>query len=126
LIALAQLATVAQIAVFIGSFNMGERTENVIDGDLGKTLQELAAIIKSRRNASLEHSYTAYLLAAPAEKLYKKVVEEALEIVMAAKDNDHDHIRYEAADLIYHLLVLMARQNITLEELAGELKARMN
>ena len=44
---------------------------------------------------------------------------------MAAKDRDHDHIRYEAADLVYHLLVVLERYGVTVEELAGELDARM-
>ena len=43
---------------------------------------------------------------------------------MACKDNDHDHIRYEAADLVYHLLVVLERYGVTLDELAGELNAR--
>ena len=43
---------------------------------------------------------------------------------MACKDNDHDHIRYEAGDLLYHLLVTLERYGITLDELAGELNAR--
>jgi phosphoribosyl-ATP pyrophosphohydrolase len=104
---------------------MGERTENVKDSDLGETLTELAQVIRSRREASPEQSYTAKLLAQPEEKLYKKVVEEALEVVMASKDDDHDHIRYEAADLLYHLMVLLEKKNISAQELAGELRARM-
>ena len=44
---------------------------------------------------------------------------------MACKDGDHDHIRYEAADLVYHLLVVLERYGVTVEELAGELDARM-
>ncbi|HBT94614.1 MAG TPA: phosphoribosyl-ATP diphosphatase [Coriobacteriia bacterium] len=104
---------------------MGERTENVIDGDLGETLRELIQTIGERRSADPEQSYTARLLAGPEEKLYKKVVEEALETVLAAKDDDHDHIRYEMADLLYHLVVLMEKKAITAAELAGELRARM-
>jgi phosphoribosyl-ATP pyrophosphohydrolase len=104
---------------------MGERTANVRDADLGATLSELAAVIRARREASTETSYTARLLAAPEDTLYKKLVEEATELVLASKDADHDHIRYEAADLVYHLLVLLERTGISPEELAGELKARM-
>ena len=43
---------------------------------------------------------------------------------MACKDNDHDHIRYEAGDLVYHLMVTLERYGVTLPELAGELDAR--
>ena len=44
---------------------------------------------------------------------------------MAAKDHDHDHVRYEAADLIYHLMVVLEAEGVNLNELAGELNARM-
>ena len=104
---------------------MGERTEEVKAHDLGQTLQELVTIIKERRGADPSQSYTARLLAEHEDGLYKKVVEEAAELVMASKDKDHDHIRYEAADLLYHLLVVMERTGVSAEELAGELKARM-
>jgi phosphoribosyl-ATP pyrophosphohydrolase len=104
---------------------MGERTENVQDADLGETLRELAMVVKARRAASPKESYTARLLTEPEDTLYKKVVEEATELVLASKDHDHDHIRYEAADLLYHLMALLERTGITTEELAGELKARM-
>ena len=103
---------------------MGERTANVKDGDLGQTLAELAYVIHARRDASPEHSYTARLLTEPADLLLKKVGEEAIELVLAVKDDDHDHIRYETADLLYHILVVMERTGITVAELAGELNAR--
>ncbi len=104
---------------------MGERTENVIDGDLGCTLAQLAEIIKSRRDAPPEQSYTARLLTESMDVLLKKIGEESTELILAVKDQDHDHIRYEAADLFYHLLVLMERTGISSAELAGELNARM-
>jgi phosphoribosyl-ATP pyrophosphohydrolase len=104
---------------------MGERTENVTDGDLGESLRELASVVKERRQASPQESYTARLLTEPEDSLYKKVVEEATELVLAAKDHDHDHIRYEAADLLYHLMALLERTGVTPAELAGELDSRM-
>lgn len=103
---------------------MGERTANVQDGDIGETLGGLAAVIHGRRDASPEQSYTARLLQGPADTLLKKVTEEATEVALACKDNDHDHIRYEAADLVYHLLVTLERYGVSMEELAGELDAR--
>lgn len=103
---------------------MGERTENVVNGDLGETVVGLAAVIHGRRDASPETSYTARLLQGKEDSLLKKLTEEATEVVMACKDNDHDHIRYEAGDLIYHLLVVLERYGVTIEELAGELDAR--
>lgn len=103
---------------------MGVRTANVQDGDIGATLTGLAAVIHGRRDASPEESYTAKLLQGEEDELLKKLAEEASEVIMAAKDNDHDHIRYEAGDLVYHLLVTLERYGVTLAELAGELDAR--
>lgn len=105
---------------------MGERTANVKPGDMGKTLAKLTAVIAQRDAADVspEESYTARLLKGPEDYRLKKVVEEACEVTLAVKDDDHDHVRYEAADLIYHLLVVCHASGVTLEELAGELDAR--
>lgn len=103
---------------------MGVRTANVQDGNIGETLAGLAEVIHRRRDASPQESYTARLLTDVEDELLKKLAEEASEVIMACKDNDHDHIRYEAGDLIYHLLVTLERYGITLDELAGELNAR--
>lgn len=103
---------------------MGERTANVVDGNIGETLEGLADVIAARREADPVESYTARLLSCPEDSLLKKLTEEATEVVMACKDDDHDHIRYEAADLVYHLLVTLERYGVTVSELAGELDAR--
>ena len=112
---------------------MGVRTANVQDGDIGRTLTGLAEVIHSRREASPESSYTARLLTDVEDErlltdvedeLLKKLAEEASEVIMACKDNDHDHIRYEAADLVYHLMVTLERYGVSVAELAGELDAR--
>lgn len=104
---------------------MGERTAHVQDGNIGETLTSLAATLHGRRDASPEESYTARLLQGKPDKLLSKLAEEASEVIMACKDDDHDHIRYEAGDLVYHLLVTLERYGVTLDELAGELNARM-
>lgn len=104
---------------------MGVRTANVQPGDIGETLTKLAATIHGRRKASTEVSYTAKLLTEVEDELLKKLAEESSEVIMACKDNDHDHIRYEAGDLVYHLLVTLERYGVGLDELAGELNARM-
>ncbi|MDR2957130.1 MAG: phosphoribosyl-ATP diphosphatase [Coriobacteriales bacterium] len=103
---------------------MGERTAGVMPSDLAETLVYLQGIIETRRTADSESSYTARLLNGPTDLIIKKLVEESLELGLAIKDDDHDHIRYEAADLFYHLLVALSRSGITLSELAGELDAR--
>ena len=103
---------------------MGVRTANVKDGDIGRTLTGHAEVIHSRREASPETSYTARLLTDEEDELLKKLAEESSEVIMACKDNDHDHIRYEAADLVYHLMVTLERYGVNVSELAGELDAR--
>lgn len=105
---------------------MGVRTANVQPGNIGETLTSLAATIHGRRTASPEESYTAKLLTEVEDELLKKLAEESSEVIMACKDNDHDHIRYEAADLVYHLLVTLERYGVSLDDLAGELNARMH
>ena len=103
---------------------MGVRTAHVQDGNIGETLTGLAEVIHGRCEASPEQSYTARLLQGEEDELLKKIAEEASEVIMACKDNDHDHIRYEAGDLVYHLMVTLERYGVTLPELAGELDAR--
>lgn len=105
---------------------MGVRTAIVKDGNIGETLEGLAAVIHERAtSASPEESYTACLLTPEkGDKLLSKLAEESSEIIMACKDEDHDHIRYEMGDLLYHMLVVAEKYGITLNELAGELDAR--
>ena len=104
---------------------MGEVTDNVRAGDLAQTLRTLSRVIHERGSADPAESYTAKLLKGELDQLLKKIGEESTELVLAVKDDDHDHIRYEAADVLYHLLVVLERSGISLEELAGELDARM-
>jgi phosphoribosyl-ATP pyrophosphohydrolase len=104
---------------------MGVRTPDVRPGDMGATLRRLARTIAERREHQPEHSYTAKLLKGNLDDLLKKIGEESTELILAVKDDDHDHIRYEAADLLYHTLVALERSGVTLADLAGELDARM-
>lgn len=92
--------------------------------DYGETIRSLWSTIEQRRTADPESSYTARLLGGPEDKLLKKVGEEATEVVMAAKDGDQDQLLYEAADLSYHLLVVLARWGLTPDDLAEELASR--
>ena len=103
---------------------MGVRTANVQPGNIGETLTGLAEVIHGRRDASPQESYTARLLTDVEDELLKKLAEEASEVIMACKDNDHDHIRYEAGDLIYHLLVLLENQGLSIADLEEELAKR--
>jgi phosphoribosyl-ATP pyrophosphohydrolase len=91
---------------------------------LGDVLDELFGVIEERRSADPQDSYTARLLGGNEDSLLKKIAEESGEVIMAAKDADRDHLRYEAADLLYHLLVVLARYGLTPDDLAQELAAR--
>jgi phosphoribosyl-ATP pyrophosphohydrolase len=91
---------------------------------LGSVVDELWEVIESRRGASSEESYTARLLTGPEDSLLKKIAEEAGEVLLAAKDDDKKHLLYEAGDLVYHLLVVMARWDLTPDDLAAELASR--
>ena len=104
---------------------MGERTADVRPGDIAGTLRRLTRTIHERYAHQPERSYTARLLKGDWDELLKKIAEESAELILAVKDDDHDHIRYEAADLLYHLLVVLERSDVSLSELAGELDARM-
>ena len=90
----------------------------------GEVIDELWTVIESRRDADPEASYTARLLAGHEDKLLKKIAEEAGEVIMAAKDGDTEHLRYEIGDVVYHLLVIMARWGLTPDDLAEELASR--
>ena len=93
-------------------------------GKIGAVLEELFGVLEQRKAEMPEGSYTTKLLAGDLDQLLKKIGEEATEVVMAAKDSDPDQIRYEIADLLYHLMVVMVRADLTLDDLAEELASR--
>ena len=90
----------------------------------GEVAESLWATIESRKSADPLQSYTAELLLGHEDKVLKKLGEEATEVVMAAKDKNPEGLRWEAADLFYHLLVTLARNDVSLEDLAAELESR--
>ena len=87
-------------------------------------LAELEQVIHARRQARADESYTAQLLAGDADRLLKKIMEESGELALAAAAGRRARIVEETADLWYHCLVLLARYNIPLRELAAVLSAR--
>ena len=87
---------------------------------LGTLAEEIAA----RKNASPGQSYTAKLLSQGVEKCAKKFGEEAVETALAAVLRDKAHVTSEAADLLYHLLVLLEAAGVRLIEVMGELERR--
>jgi phosphoribosyl-ATP pyrophosphohydrolase len=87
-------------------------------------LQELFAIIQSRQERAPESSYTARLLSAGEDTILKKVGEEAMEVILAAKAQGNQRIVEEVADLYYHTLVLLAARGLTLADVEAELRRR--
>lgn len=90
-----------------------------------QTLARLDAIIASRAAAADgKQSYTAGLLAAGPEKCARKFGEEAIELILASQGSDKDHTTAEAADVVFHLLVLLKAANIPLDRVMDELDGR--
>ena len=89
-------------------------------------LEDLYEIIKNRKNTGEEGSYTKYLFEKGTDKILKKVGEECTEVIIASKGNDKQEIVNEICDLAYHILVLMADQNIDIKEIENELIKRRN
>ena len=87
-------------------------------------LAYLSALIHSRKSADPSESYTAKLLAGPLVKAAQKVGEEGVETALAAVAEDDEAFRGEAADLMYHLLVLMAAKDVSLSDVITILQSR--
>ena len=94
--------------------------------DPDRVLTELFAVIEDRKATLPEGSYTASLL--DHEKgenaVLEKLGEEMTELILAAKDDDHEEIAHESADIVYHLLVLLAAKDMDVEALLAELRER--
>jgi phosphoribosyl-ATP pyrophosphohydrolase/phosphoribosyl-AMP cyclohydrolase len=89
-------------------------------------LADLAAVIASRRAHPVAGSYTSALLSDHPSRLHGKIHEEASEVVRAARDEGPSRLAEEAADLVYHLLVLLARYDVALPDLLAVLESRRN
>lgn len=88
------------------------------------TLSRLYGTIAERKANPKEGSYTNYLFKEGIDKILKKIGEESAEVIIGAK-NSRKELVYEASDLIYHLMVLLVDQGVTLDDIYGELKGRM-
>jgi phosphoribosyl-ATP pyrophosphohydrolase/phosphoribosyl-AMP cyclohydrolase len=87
-------------------------------------ITELEMIIRDRKNNPTDKSYTASLFAKGINKIAQKVGEEAVEVVIEAKDNNDDLFKGEAADLLFHYLILLQAKNFTLNDIISVLKSR--
>lgn len=89
-------------------------------------LGELTRVVEDRKVHPVEGSYTAYLFSRGVDKIAKKMGEEAVETVIASKNDDKAELTHEISDLMYHLLVLMEEKGVSLSDLCTELERRHN
>jgi phosphoribosyl-AMP cyclohydrolase / phosphoribosyl-ATP pyrophosphohydrolase len=87
-------------------------------------VMNLERLIQKRFDERPEGAYTTYLFEKGVDKILKKVGEEASEVIIAAKNRDHEELKWEAADLLYHLLVLLQEQNLPFREVLNVLNER--
>ena len=94
--------------------------------DSDEVLEELFATIESRKEELPEGSYTASLFTHEKGEnaLLEKLGEEATEILLAAKDDDHEELAHESADFLYHLLVLLSMKGMEPDDVLAELEDR--
>ncbi|WP_333712544.1 phosphoribosyl-ATP diphosphatase [Yoonia sp.] len=88
------------------------------------TLDALFATIEARKGADPEGSWTAKLLSKGPEKCAEKFGEEAIEAIIEAVKGDRDRLASEAADVLYHLLVMLASRDVSLHDVLAELARR--
>lgn len=96
-----------------------EESENPL-----KVFEDVFHVILDRKEHPKEGSYTNYLFDKGIDKILKKIGEEATEIVIAAKNPNANEVKYEIADFLYHMMVLMAEKGVTWEEITEELAKR--
>ncbi|WP_040204147.1 bifunctional phosphoribosyl-AMP cyclohydrolase/phosphoribosyl-ATP diphosphatase HisIE [Neobacillus jeddahensis] len=103
-------------------------SERIIEGKSNladyQILQTLEKVIKKREQERPEGAYTTYLFEKGVDKILKKIGEEAAEVIIAAKNRDHEELKWEAADLLYHLQVLLVEQELPLKEVLRTLEER--
>lgn len=87
-------------------------------------LEKLAATIAARKGADPDTSWTAKLFAKGPEKCAEKFGEEAIEAIIEAVKGDRERLTSEAADVLYHLLVMLAARDVTLDQVLAELERR--
>ncbi|PAE89734.1 bifunctional phosphoribosyl-AMP cyclohydrolase/phosphoribosyl-ATP diphosphatase HisIE [Shouchella clausii] len=95
-----------------------------VEGDRFQILNDLEETIAKREAEMPEGAYTTYLFTEGVDKILKKIGEEAGEVIIAAKNRDPEELRWEVADLFYHVLVLLQEQKLPLDKVLETLKAR--
>ena len=92
--------------------------------EAGNFLEQLENMIDERKSNPDESSYTSYLFAKGINKIAQKVGEEAVELVIEAKDDNADLFKNEAADLLFHYLILLQAKGLKLDDISAVLKSR--
>lgn len=87
-------------------------------------LKELYSLLRERKRNPKEGSYTNYLFDKGLDKILKKVGEETSEVIIGAKNKNKEELVYEISDSVYHLLVLMVNENISIKDIKDELSQR--
>ncbi|MBM7572276.1 bifunctional phosphoribosyl-AMP cyclohydrolase/phosphoribosyl-ATP diphosphatase HisIE [Aquibacillus albus] len=104
--------------------------ETVMEEDVTRydpnIFEEVMAEIEDRLKVKVEGSYTNYLFEKGIDKIGKKVIEEAGEVIIAAKNRNKEEVMSEVSDLLYHCFVLMAEQNVSLEDIKAKLTKRFS
>lgn len=111
-----------QYSCFHQSFNETKTLPN--SSERFDILNKLEHIIAKREIERPEHSYTAYLFEQGVDKILKKVGEEAAEIIIAAKNCDREELKWEVADFLFHLMVLMRKQKVSFDDILHVLRKR--
>jgi len=93
-------------------------------GKMSDVVDELLAILQERKANPTPESYTARLLAAGEDEIVKKIGEEVIEVILAAKGQGNQRLVEETADLLYHLLVLLVARDLTWADVKAELARR--
>ncbi|OXM14729.1 bifunctional phosphoribosyl-AMP cyclohydrolase/phosphoribosyl-ATP diphosphatase HisIE [Paenibacillus herberti] len=101
-----------------------EVADEVVSGDRFAMLGELERTIGERYAERPEGAYTTYLFEKGLDKILKKLGEESVEVVIAAKNGDNEELRSEAGDMIFHLMVLLRERGLSLDEVMAVLRER--
>ncbi len=109
---------------FYRALEGGELKEIELTEDLSYIFKEEEQTVIDRKKEPQDGSYTNYLFEKGDDKILKKVGEEAAEVVIAGKNRDKDEIKYEVADLMYHLSVMLVHNDMTWNDIYEEMKKR--
>jgi len=109
---------------FFQSVELEGGEESEAPGENQTIYSDLMEEIEDRKSTPVEGSYTNYLFTKGIDKIAKKLIEEAGEVIIAAKNNDKEELVNETSDLLYHCLVLLAEQGVALEDVEAELRKR--